>query len=293
MELRYLEIFCKVVECRSFSKAAASLCLTQSTVSIHIKALERELSVRLLDRLGRTVTPTRAGAILYRYAGKIVRLKHEARQAIDQFTGTMKGVLEVGASTIPGEYILPRLIGEFKRAHPDVRPVLRVGDTRSIYGEVLAGRVEVGVVGSPIKDRNVRCAPFASDEMVLVAPPDFDRSALAPGELAGVALLAREEGSGSRSSVEARLAEAGVDPATLVYAASLGSTQALKEGVKSAMGLAFISRMAVAEELRSGTLKAVEVKGLNLDRSFYVITHRLRFLSPIAVSFLDFLSARP
>jgi DNA-binding transcriptional LysR family regulator len=169
MELRYLEIFCKVLELRSFSKAAGALRLTQPTVSIHIKALEEEFKTRLLDRLGRTVTPTRAGEILYKYARDIVRLKQEAIESLGEFSGKIKGALTVGASTIPGEYILPALITRFKKSYPNVAPALKVGDTMDIYNMVIEGAVDVGVVGSQIKDRNIISKRFLEDELILVA----------------------------------------------------------------------------------------------------------------------------
>src|SRR2546425_36356 len=127
MDLRRLEVFAKVAELGSFSRAAEALFLTQPTVSEHVQALEEELGVQLLDRLGRGATPTPAGELLLGYAQRILRLTHEARQAIDRFQGRMSGQLIVGGSTIPGEYILPALIGQFKGKYPDISISLRVG----------------------------------------------------------------------------------------------------------------------------------------------------------------------
>ena len=122
MELKYIEIFCAVVELKSFSKAAQALHLTQPTISIHIKALEDEFSTRLLDRLGRTVSPTQDGEILYRYAKEIMSLKENARLAMERVSGTVGGKLAIGASTIPGEYIVPKLLAQFKQCVPRCIP---------------------------------------------------------------------------------------------------------------------------------------------------------------------------
>src|SRR6267143_1204320 len=131
MDLRRLEVFAKVAELGSFSRAAEALYLTQPTVSEHVRALEDELGVQLLDRLGRGATPTRAGQLLLGYARRILGLAREAQQALDQFQGRMSGELVIGGSTIPGEYVLPALIGTFKTKYPDISVSLLIGDSRS------------------------------------------------------------------------------------------------------------------------------------------------------------------
>jgi DNA-binding transcriptional LysR family regulator len=293
MELRYLEIFCKVVEHGSFSKAAEALRLTQPTVSIHIKALEDEFKTRFLDRLGRSVVPTRAGQILYRYARDIVRLKEEAEGALGEFSGMMRGALTVGASTIPGEYILPSLITRFKKHYPHVVPTLRVGDTKDIYGMVLEGEVDVGVVGHGIKDRNLISKSFLDDELVLVAPASFEGSEVTNKGLKKLPILLREMGSGTRATLESALKKNGIDIDGLNLSGDMGSTRALIEAVKSGMGLSFISRRAVKEDISRGLLKPVNVKGLRIKRNFHIITHRLRANSTISRAFIEFLSKHP
>src|SRR3989442_3285478 len=149
MDLRRLEVFAKVAELGSFSRAADALSLTQPTVSEHVRALEDELGVQLLDRLGRGATPTHAGRLLLGYARRMLALQREARQALDQFQGRMSGELVVGGSTIPGEYVLPALIGRFKGKYPDISICLLIGSSRQVteWGE--AGGVRGGVGGAP------------------------------------------------------------------------------------------------------------------------------------------------
>lgn len=289
VELRYLEIFCKVVEHGSFSKAAESLYLTQPTVSIHIKALEDELSTKLLDRLGRKVVPTSAGEILYGYARNIVRFKDEARLALDQFSGGMKGTLFVGASTIPGEYIIPAYLARFKAMYPEVYPSLRIADTREICRSVLDGAVDIGIVGSFVKERNIVTEEFLDDELVLVAPKDFKKDVVTKKELKGLPLILREQGSGSRASLEESLKQGGVKTEDLNIAGEIGSTQAMVLAVASGMGLSFISRLAAGGAAKHGLLREVKVQGLRIKRHFYVITHRVRFISPVSKAFVEFL----
>jgi DNA-binding transcriptional LysR family regulator len=290
MELKYIEIFCTVVELKSFSKAAQALHLTQPTISVHIKALEDEFSTKLLDRLGRTILPTQDGEILYRYAKEIVVLKESARRAMERVTGTVSGKLIIGASTIPGEYILPQFLAKFKKAYPDVFPTLRIGDSNDIFESVLAGEVDLGVIGTAVKDKNVITRKFLGDEIILAAPAAYKASIIHNEEVRAVPLLVREKGSGSRSSIEEHLIRIGLTLDSLNIVAEIGSSQALIQAVKSGMGLAFTSRLSVQDEIERGALKAVKVKGLQVHRNFYVITHRLRFNSLICRSFIEFLA---
>src|SRR3990172_1855834 len=142
MDLRQLDIFVKIVDLKSFSKAAEAVYLTQPTVSGHIQSLEEELGIKILDRLGREVVPTRAGKVLYDYARRLVALRDEARQALDQLTGRMKGEIVLGGSTIPGEYLMPTMIGRFRDKYPEVTVVLKIGDTTDIVNRVLDGECE-------------------------------------------------------------------------------------------------------------------------------------------------------
>ena len=327
MELKYIEIFCAVVELRSFSKAARALHLTQPTISIHIKALEGEFNTKLLDRFGRTIMPTQDGEILYRYAKEIMNLKENARLAMERLSGTMNGKLIIGASTIPGEYILPQYLSRFKNIYPEVFPALKIGDSREIYDSVLQGKVDLGIIGTQAKNKNIITKKFLDDELILVAPSTYKHSLLNISELKTVPLLVREAGSGSRASIEMHLRKAGIALENLNIAAEMGSSQALIQAVKSGMGMAFTSRRSVEDDIRKITLKAemdssqalihavksgmdlaftsrrsveddirkktlktVQLKGIRMARNFHIITHRLRHHSRICTTFIEFLT---
>ena len=148
MELNQLKVFCAVVEHKSFSRAGEAMFLSQPTVSFQIRSLEQELGTRLLDRRGRAVTVTRSGEVLYRYARNILQLADEAEQTIQQLKGLTKGALTIGASTIPGEYILPGLLADFKVKYPGIDINLVIGDTKGIINKVIDNEVEIGVVGT-------------------------------------------------------------------------------------------------------------------------------------------------
>ena len=148
MELNQLKAFCAVVEKRSFSRAGEVVFLSQPTVSLQISSLEQELGTQLLDRRAREITVTKTGETLYQYAKRILRLINEAEQAIEQLKGLMKGTLTLGASTIPGEYLLPSLLAEFKGLHPAIDIDLQISDTQGVITKVLAHEAEIGFVGT-------------------------------------------------------------------------------------------------------------------------------------------------
>ena len=294
MDLRRLEIFAKVAELGSFSRAAEALFLTQPTVSEHVRALEDELGVQLLDRLGRGTTPTRAGQLLLGYARRLLALAHEARQAIDQFQGRMSGQLIVGGSTIPGEYLLPVLIGRFKAKYPDISISLVIGSSREVTGWVEEGRVEVGVVGARATSRALDSRDLMPDELVVIVPADHpwrSRTTVTLADIQGQPLILRERGSGTRQALELALGEVGLDLSAFRLAGEMGSTQAIKQAVRAGIGISLISKRAVEDECRASLLFCLEVQDLRIARAFSLVTHRDRTRSPLAQAFVDFVES--
>ncbi len=292
MDLWHLKVFCKVIELESFSKAGEAVRLSQPTVSSHVKELENYFGVQLVDRLARQAVPTKAGALLYQYAQRLTALRDEAEAAMAEFLGQIKGRLTIGGSTIPGGYILPRWIGLFARDYPQVRVALIVGDTADILGRIAEGELEIGMVGALSDDRRLRQVPVVEDRLCLAVPPahPWARKRSVPvTALAGEPFIVREQGSGTQRSVEEHLAAAGIPVSTLHIVAELGSTQAVLQGIKNGAGIALVSALAVADDLKSGALKRVAIEGLDLKRRFYLTRHRQRTPSPVCSAFVDFL----
>ncbi len=290
MDLRRLEVFAKVAELKSFSRAAEALSLTQPTISEHVRALEKELGVQLLDRLGRGATPTRAGQLVLGYARRILALSREARQALDQFQGRMSGELIIGGSTIPGEYVLPALIGRFKTRYPDISVCLLIGSSRQVTEWVDDGRAEVGVVGARPAPTSLVSRELMADELVLVVPPHHPwaaRKNVLLADLKPEPLIVRERGSGSRDALERALAEAHTALSGLHVVGEMGSTQAIKQAVRAGVGIALISERAVQDECRANLLHCLPVKDLRVSRAFYLVTHRDRSRSPLAQAFVE------
>ncbi len=292
MDIHTLELFARIVESGSFSKAAKAAYLTQPTVSGHIKKLEEEVGVQLLDRLGHRATPTKAGDLLYRYAKQILALRQEAHQALDDLKGGLRGELILGASSIPGGYLLPPLIGRFRAQYPDITVILRISDSEEIIEAVLTGAYEVGVVGAQFDDGRIEYRQFAKDEMVLVVPPTHpwaSRRVVALKELPSQPFLIRERGSGTRKMMEQALERHKLSIGAFKVIGEMGSNEAIRQAVKAGGGIAIISKLAVASDIKCSELHAIPVAGLKLTRPFYLITHRHRSRSPICNAFLTFL----
>jgi DNA-binding transcriptional LysR family regulator len=295
MDLRRLEIFAKVAELGSFSRAAEALYLTQPTVSEHVRALEDELGVQLLDRLGRGAAATRAGDLLLGYARRILGLAAEARQAIDQFQGRMSGALIVGASTIPGEYVLPGLVAEFRAKYPDVSITLLIGSSRQVGTWLEEGRVEVGMVGARPASRTLESRELMSDELVVVVGAGHAWAARRGVTLTDVRaepMIVRERGSGSREALERALKSVNADLGDFRVVAEMGSTQAIKQAVRAGVGIAIISQRAVELECRAKLVACVLIDDLTITRAFSIVTSRERSRSPLAQAFLDFVESQ-
>lgn len=292
MDLRALEVFCKILELRSFSRAAEAVLLTQPTVSGHIKALETELGLPLFDRAGKTVTPTRAGEILYGYARRVLALREEAQQAINEHKGGLTGHLALGGSNIPGAYILPPLVAAFKREHPEVTIALHIRGSQDIVRGLIDGSFEVGMVGARFEEGRVRYEPFAQDELVLAVPaahPWAGRSTVRLAELPGQPFIMRERGSGTRKVMEQALAGHALDPGKLRVVLEITGNEAVRQALKAGAGISIISRRAVEDDIRHKTVVALRIHGVRFVRDFFLVTHKSRSRSPLGQVFLSFL----
>jgi len=294
-DLRQLEIFCKVVDLGSFSKAADAVYLAQASVSERIANLEKMIGTTLLDRLGRQVVPTKAGEILYKHAVLLLDMKRTARMEMEDFLGVKQGEIHMGGSTIPGEYILPKVIGNFNEKYPSISVVLTIADTSEIESRVLAGRLELGVVGSRDSHKSLIYQELWKDELVLAIPAKHRwgrKKEVSLPELSEEPFIMREVGSGTLKSMEESLRDTESKAAgALQVVARFGSSTAVKEGIKAGLGVSILSSRAIDTELKTGVLTAVRVKGLPMYRRFYLIRDRRRIASPLCQAMIDFLLA--
>ncbi|MBF0474421.1 MAG: LysR family transcriptional regulator [Deltaproteobacteria bacterium] len=291
MDIHRLELFCKVYELGSFSKAAEEIRLSQPTVSGHIMSLEESLNQKLFDRLQREVVPTRAGELLYGYAKKILSIRTQALEAMEAYGGRISGRIRLGGSTIPGQYILPELLGRFKRKYPDTTISLIISGTKRVGDMVLQNDADLGLVGAKINDQRLEHHPFTRDDLILVAPADHPwgkRKRVTPEELRTAPFIIREPGSGTRRSMLEAMEKVGVTLDQINVVAEMGSTEAIREAVKSGVGVSILSKRAVTNELALKQLVSIPIQNLNLTRNFYLIYRRGRTHSPLAKAMIEF-----
>ena len=295
MDTRQLAAFCAVVERKSFSQAAERLGVTQPAVSLQVRSLEKRLGRKLLDRSGRRVEPTEAGAALYRSAQRMLQLEEqlvEELQAADG--GELGGVLRVGASSGPGSTVVPVLLCEFQQANPGVAISLSISDTQSVVERVAERELELGVVGAARRHRGVVFEPFFRDEVVLAVPPahPFADRTVTLAQLREEPLIVMQEGAGVRQVIEDELRGTGVRLRDLEPRLELGLQESVKAAVVAGYGVTFISRAAVSADLAAGTLAAARVKGLDPARDISLVRSVGRSSTRAAEAFLDFARER-
>jgi DNA-binding transcriptional LysR family regulator len=274
MENFRLRVFRSVARHLNFRIAAEELLLTQSAVTQQIKALESELDVPLFDRGGGRVSLTPAGASLLPFAERLAALAEEAREAVAAATGDHAGRLALGASQTIGQYLLPRLIAGFLKEHPRIQISVMGGNTQTILEALVEHRVQLCLIEGPAMRRDVQVEPFMEDHMVCVVPSghEWADEEVDVQRLTQATLVTRELGSGSRRIVEQALEQAGVEVKKLRLAMTFDSTEGLLSAVEAGLGIAFVSRWAVRNQLALGTLKLARVRGLNLSRMFSMAT---------------------
>lgn len=283
-----MEAFIKIAELRSFTRAAEELHLTQPTISKQIVDLERFFDVRLIDRTKRTVALTKAGDIFLKFAVRFVNLKKQTIEEMAAFKGLKRGTVTVGASTIPGIYILPRLLSAYKEKYDGIQIKLIISDTKSIVEQMQEGSIDLGFVGAKKADSRLDYRKLVDDSIIIIGPPQFPDS-MKLTSLRSYSLIAREIGSGTRDHFETALRKTKqLLPSDLSVIAELTDTEAIKESVKSGMGFSYISRMAVVDDLKTEKIKRISVSGLpEIKRSFYIITKKSKTVLPQVKALLD------
>ncbi len=296
VQLPHLETFSRAAELGSFTAAAKALGLTQAAISQRIQSLEKTLGVSLFRRQGGRVLLTEAGQRLHDYAQRILTLHRDARLEIAGQSFPIAGELTLGASTIPGEHLLPELLAGFRRRFPEIQVKAEIGDSMKVLSQVERGQVSLGLVGRKDDNPHLEFRHLASDRMVLVVPknhPWSKRKQVSLKQLCGQPLILREVGSGSRHCFETALGQAGKSTRDLRIALEFGSNEAIKEAVLRGIGVAILSSHAVAKELKAGQLHGLKVSDLPCAREMFIVWDRRRVLSAPAGAFRAFLEMNP
>lgn len=295
LDYKQLMAFVKVVENKSFTKAAKALYMTQPAVSWQIKSLEEDLKLQLLERRERYIQLTEAGKLFYLHARRLVSQYERMLEEMEQFKGLERGRLILGASTIPGEYLLPAFIGTFKRALPGVEIYLQISNTGAIVERLLDDELHLGVIGAKVKENKLEQLPFMEDELILIAHPNHPlalKEQVFLADLKGQPLVMREATSGTRLVLSQRLEEKGFSWDELEIVMELGSTRAVITAVEAGVGLSWVSRWSVKDALQLGNVVEIPVEDFVIQRPLYLAYNNRRTLSPLALAFKEFLLDR-
>lgn len=292
MDFRQLETFVAVARFKSFSKAADHLFLTQPTISSHIANLEKELNTILINRSSRKISLTKAGEILFEYATSIVNLKEGAVFKLNEFKGKIVGNIEIASSTIPEQYIIPEIICGFNKRYPDVTFSMLHYDSQEVVEGIIQGDIDFGIVGAKIPHNQLHYEELLSDELSLITPyrPPYNQlgDEVELSNLLEWKLILREKGSGTRQLLENALKNSDLSLNQLQIIAYIENTEAIKQCIRRGLGVSFLSKRAVEDEIEHKSLRAHRVKGLDLTRKFYFVYHKYRNPSPLENAFQQF-----
>lgn len=291
MNIAQLRTFITVVEHGSFSEAARAMGISQPAVTMQIQSLESEVNATLLDRRYRGVDLTEAGQALLPHARQVLQQIDEAHESIASLSGTISGRLTIAASTTPGVYLIPRLLGAFLSAHPEVGVNIMVRDTSDVVELVESGKAQLGVTGAVIRGARAQFEQLGNDQLVLIAASGSaltKRGRLSVDDLAPESWVVRELGSGTRQSAERVLADLGLDPEELRVAVELGTGEAIVSAVEGALGVAVVSRFVAEKALALGTIKELDIEGFPASRPMYLCLPKAS-LTRAATAFTEYL----
>jgi DNA-binding transcriptional LysR family regulator len=283
--------FCKIVDQKSFSRAAEQVGISQPAVSLQVKAMEEDYGVQLLHRDGMDILPTEQGKIVYEFAQQIIRLYERSQQEVRSLSSVVIGRLDIGASTGPGENVVPLLLGRFKNQYPEVSIALRVADSQDIINGIFNHRLELGFVGTYRRDRYLAFEPFLHDQLIVVTYPEHpwvNRSSVSFQELIQTPLILQQQGSGATTVLQDALSEQGISWRDLNIVMELGLQESTKAAVAAGFGVTIISKLGAKDELERGSLVEIHVEDLELRRDIYVCYNRSLPLSNLATTFLEF-----
>jgi DNA-binding transcriptional LysR family regulator len=285
MNLNHLAIFHAVAQTGSMTLGAERLDISQPAVSKQIQGLERALGVHLFDRIGRRVRLSQAGAILADYAKLVFALAQQAEETLAEVRGLARGRLVIGASTTIGSYLLPGVLAEFARRHPRIELLVEVENTEQIHRRLVEHELDLGLTEGLVEEEELAAEVFHRDELVVIAAPGHRLTGTRRVPLSAVQqepFILREPGSGTRAVEERALARLKLP---VRVAMALGSTEAIKRLVAEGVGLAIVSRLAVAMECAAGTLAVLPVAGLPIERPLHLVRRKGRRDGPAMQAF--------
>lgn len=293
LNFHQLHIFQMVATHLSFSRAAEAMEITQPAVSIQVQELEKFLGITLFHRRPRGLRITEAGDAVLAYSQQIFALSNQLVDTVQEMEDLQTGHLVLGASTTPGEYVLPLVVGRFRQVYPGIHVKLVIGNTRTIIQRILDQDMDLGMVGDHVDEHSneLEMVDFQDDEIVMVAAPSHPAASMerpTVDQIVELGLILREEGSATRMSAERRLRELGIVPKVAI---ELGSNEAVKQAATAGGGIGIISRLGITAELKAEMLMVLDVQGWECRRPLTLIQPKDRYLSPSQRAFREFLMA--
>jgi DNA-binding transcriptional LysR family regulator len=292
MEFNQVKIFVAVAQKKSFSKAADMLFISQPAVTSNVKKLEDELGVTLFNRKSKNISLTEGGQLFYRYAVELMNLYAKAEFSLSGYKKNIEGTLEIYASTIPNQYLLPYIVKAFKEEYPLIGFTIRHKASGEVLEEILSGSINFGFVGAKCYSDVLEYIDFYDDRLVLITSPEkeFSIDPIKISSLVGEDILLREEGSGTRLLFEKALKENKLDVSMFGSQTLNDSLEAIKNMVALGVGISMVPYISVKQEVASGQLRKYEIGDLDLKRSFSLVYCKNRCLSPIEEKFKNFIS---
>jgi DNA-binding transcriptional LysR family regulator len=287
---RRLQVFHTVARLLSFTKAAETLHMTQPAVTFQVRQLEDYFNTRLFDRTHNRISLTQAGERVFEYSERILDLYGEMDNSVRELTGEISGVLMLGASTTIAEYMLPEMLGQFKKKYPNLIVRLKVGNTDGVVQMIENNVIDLGIVEAPVLNKKLQVELCRNDELVLVVPPKHPlagKTSVSLKEIVQYPYIWREEGSGTREVIRDQLEHAGINPDDLDVVMELGSLEAVKGAVETGIGMTILSQSSIQKELRLSTVIAIPLEP-RLTRPFSFVHQKQKFRLRAIEELLEF-----
>jgi DNA-binding transcriptional LysR family regulator len=288
MDFHQLYVFTKVVEHKSFSKAAEAVFLSQSTVSSHIQALEKMLNVNLFDRVGRENILTPHGERLYLWAQKILLLKDQALLDIKQGMSETRGMIRVAVSSVPGQFILPKMVKEFREEYQHVTFHINQSPSKVVAEKVLNGSVDFGILGGKYENDRLHYIPLLKEKLVLITSTQSDiKSPISIQDIIQYPFVMRNSNSGTNATLEQLLKKYHISKDKLNVIAYTDDVQSLMQFVIQGIGISIVSEIAAKNYSSNKQIMLHEIENFNDERYFYLVYNKNKTLSMIAKMFID------
>ncbi|MCA0174559.1 LysR family transcriptional regulator [Bacillus sp. RAR_GA_16] len=282
---RLLNIFITVVEEKNLTRAGDKCFITQSAISQNLKLLEKKYNAQLLNRTNKQISLTKAGEILYVHARQIINQYTLAERLIYELQEGISGPLNIGSGFTFGEYLLPDLISKFITKHPKIRPKITIKNSIRIANQVKENNLDIGIIEREVTDDLIQATPFAEDDMVIIVPTNFinnDKDNIS--YLSDKTWIIRENGSGTRQVTDNMFNNTGINPTNIL---EFGSTQIIKEAVRKGLGVSYISKVAVQNELKKGMIKSLSLDNYKDTRKFYYVINKSQPSTKILEMFIN------